>query len=590
MEKFIETITKNKWLFGAVFAVIILFGLGMRLTIIDFPLWYDEGCSIAAAINSFPFGINDYLWNHDLQHTPFYFYILHFIMQFFGDSEIVLRASSIVIGIALLPLTYIVTEKLVSSKKVALVAMLLMSVNTFQVLYSIEIRMYPYVMLLTLLSVNYLIDYDRKGDISSLVKLSIVNIVNPYFLTGSIVWNIAQFIIYTSYLDMKKADNKMLKNYLVSCLVSSVFLIPYLILIIHYAMVRSTFLVTDLTKFEFINVVGLIQNLFSADPGHIHETRHEDFVNTWQSFVLVFLPIIYMFIGLFNSLKEKEKLIHVILGTVALSFGIFTFLSSIGLIAFTGRYLIFIAPFIFILSAIGFRKFNKYHVAGFLLFYTVACCYSLYQSMLPYNSDPFVKLPDGNQRPVFNHYKDIAEFSLKSPADFVKKHTPGKDNLVIMPFASSVSFYYFKGDDMPRVMPLDLFFEVRNPNNSNLYSPEQQEAFKTQNKYEVFQKIILSDKFISDNFVKYIKTELDKVPAGGYIVWVVYYSDNYAIIPENQMKMIYSNIENVKNHAMTGMMSKFDVDLIKLISQQANFIMKDRDASNQYFVFQKRVR
>ena len=164
MEKLMEKITENKALFWVVFGAIIIIGLALRLTVIDYPLWYDEGCSIATAINSFPHGINDYLWTHDLQHTPFYFYILHFIMQFFGDSELVLRGSSLIVAIMLLPLTYIVTEKL-SSKKVALLAMTLMSVNTFQVLYSIEIRMYPHVMLLALLSINYLIDYDRKGEI-----------------------------------------------------------------------------------------------------------------------------------------------------------------------------------------------------------------------------------------------------------------------------------------------------------------------------------------------------------------------------------------------------------------------------------------
>ncbi len=587
MEKFIDKITENKVLFWSVFGVIILVGLALRLTIIDYPLWYDEGCSVATAINSFPRGINDYLWTHDLQHTPFYFYILHFIMQFFGDSEIVLRSSSLIVAMMLLPLTYIVTEKL-SSKKVALLAMLMMSVNTFQVLYSIEIRMYPHVMLLALLSVNYLIDYDRNGDTASLVKLSAVNILNPYFLTGAIVWNIAQFIFYTSYMDIKKADSEKIKKYVISCAVSALFLIPYLVIIAHYAAVRSTFLVTDLSKFEMSNLWGLIQNLFSADPGHIHETRHEDYVMVWQTVVLVFLPIVYMFIGLFNCLKDKEKLTHFILGMVALSFGIFVFLANTRMIAFTGRYLIFIAPFIFILTAIGLSKLNKYHLAAFMVLYSLGCGYSLWQSSLPHSQDPFFVMPNGQKRPIFNHYKDIAEFSLKSPADFAKKNGLGKDDLVVMPFASSVSFYYFKGDDMPKVMPLELFHEVRNPDSTIIYDKDQSEAFRSADKTEVFKKIITGDKFISKNFVKFMQNQFDMVPRGRYILWVVYYSDNYAIRPENEVKQAYSNYDVVKDHAMTGMLSKFDVDLIKLLFSQADFVKRDRDDSNQYFLFRKR--
>ena len=82
----------------------------------------------------------------------------------------------------------------------------------------------------------------------------------------------------------------------------------------------------------------------------------------------------------------------------------------------------------------------------------------------------------------------------------------------------------------------------------------------------------------------YIRT----VPKGGYIIWVVYYSDNYAIKRPEEVKMMYSNYDFVKENASTGMISKFDLDLIAMLSQRANFVRKDRDASNQFFVFKKR--
>ena len=122
MDKLINELFEKKWFFWLCFGLIIVGGFALRLTLIEFPLWYDEGCSIATAMHSFPHGINNYLWTHDLQHTPFYFYILHYIMQWFGDGVIILRASSLLVSMALLPVTYIVTEKL-SSKKVALFAL-----------------------------------------------------------------------------------------------------------------------------------------------------------------------------------------------------------------------------------------------------------------------------------------------------------------------------------------------------------------------------------------------------------------------------------------------------------------------------------
>ena len=555
-------------MFVACFALIILGGLWLRLSIINFPIWYDEGCSIATAINSFPTGINNYLWNYDFQHTPFYFYILHYIMQFFGDSEFILRISSVIISMLLLPLTYIVTTKLSSSKKIGLVAMLLMAVNTFQVLYSIEIRMYPYTILLALLSINYLIDYDRKGDIPSLVKLSVVNILNPYFLTGSIIFTLAEFIIYSSYLDYQKAEPKKLQNYIWANIITILCYIPYFIIVGHYAIVRSKFLITDLSNFEIMNLWGLLQNIFSADPGHIHETRHEGFTNNFQTIALIFMPLIVMFTGLINSLRDKEKLNTVILGIITLTFGIFLWAANAKVIAFTGRYLIFITPFVFILTAIGLSKFNKYVFATIIFIYSCLCIYGLHQT--------------------YETYEKIAYYSLKAPAEYVKKNYIGKDNLVIMPFASSVSFYYFKGKNMPRVMPLELFHEVRNPDNTNFYNEEQRQQFKTGDKYKVFQNIITSDNYISENFKKHMQSEIDKVPHGGYIIWIIYYTDNYALTTKENVQNMFRNYDNVKAHVTTGMLSKFDLDLIKILEPQARLIKTDRDESNSYIILQKR--
>ena len=102
---------------------------------------------------------------------------------------------------------------------------------------------------------------------------------------------------------------------------------------------------------------------------------------------------------------------QVILGIISLCFVVFVFLSMSKTVAFTGRYLIFITPFIFILTAIGLSKFNKYIVSGFILFYIIACIFSFCLK--------------------YDYYQKIAEYSLKSPADFVAKNYSGKNNLVI---------------------------------------------------------------------------------------------------------------------------------------------------------------
>ena len=42
------------------------------------------------------------------------------------------------------------------------------------------------------------------------------------------------------------------------------------------------------------------------------------------------------------------------------------------------------------------------------------------------------------------------------------------------------------------------------------------------------------------------------------------------------------------NYTSTGMLSKFDLDLLSILEQRAKFVTKDRDSSNQFFVFQRK--
>ena len=137
-------------------------------------------------------------------------------------------------------------------------------------------------------------------------------------------------------------------------------------------------------------------------------------------------------------------------------------------------------------------------------------------------------------------------------------------------------------------MPLELFHEVRNPDNTNFYNEEQRQQFKTGDKYKVFQNIITSDNYISENFKKHMQSEIDKVPHGGYIIWIIYYTDNYALTTKENVQNMFRNYDNVKAHVTTGMLSKFDLDLIKILEPQARLIKTDRDESNSYIILQKR--
>ena len=130
--------------------VLAIVTVGLRCLFLQYDVWYDEACSWFTAIQSFPKGIMDNLLNLDLQHTPLYFFLLHFWIKLFGDSEVAMRSLSLIFGIATVPLVYIIANKLTSKLNTLLLASIIV-VAPLLVFYSVEVRMYSIVVFLVLL-------------------------------------------------------------------------------------------------------------------------------------------------------------------------------------------------------------------------------------------------------------------------------------------------------------------------------------------------------------------------------------------------------------------------------------------------------
>jgi len=112
-------------------------------------LWADEGNSVSLSGRSL-----DHITAgaaHDI-HPPLYYYLLHFWMRIFGNSEFAVRSLSALLGTALVYLTYLLGRHL-SDYWLGLVAALLATVSPFQVYYSQETRMYILLAALSALSV-----------------------------------------------------------------------------------------------------------------------------------------------------------------------------------------------------------------------------------------------------------------------------------------------------------------------------------------------------------------------------------------------------------------------------------------------------
>lgn len=191
---------------GWLLATILLLGLGLRVLQLDFqPLWWDEGYSVFFATRD----LATMLERTALDiHPPLYYALLQTWIILFGKSPIALRLLSVVIGVAIIPLTYL-TARYVFGPHSGLVAAFLVASSPLQIYYSQEVRMYGLVTLLALASVALQLRLVReKGRGSNLhlvlyILLTSLALYTQYLAAFLVAAQIAA-ILYLKYRRRRK--------------------------------------------------------------------------------------------------------------------------------------------------------------------------------------------------------------------------------------------------------------------------------------------------------------------------------------------------------------------------------------------------
>ena len=559
----------RKYYVPILLGLITLFGLELRVAISNCPMWYDEGHSILVAVQQFPFGIDNFLFTKDFQHTPFYFYFLHFWLKIFGTSEILLRFSSVIFGVATIPLTYIVAKKLYKNDKiVGIISAILVAVSPLMIYYSIEVRMYMMVTFLAVLSMNYLLDFDAKGDKKSLIKLLVTNTLIPYLLIGGIVFNIGQAIAYTLYLFLaQKEETEKIRKYLTYRVYQLILLVPYFIIAIYYAYQRSKFIMFHIPSFQFINFVGNVQNFFGAKVGMLFWTQYLPIMIDFLFFVSVVIPIVYFICALIRAFKEKDAKLYMAFLMTTIAYVIILISCMLKVIVLVPRYIIFIVPILMILAAVGFSKLKKWHIAIFLIAFTGFSCYYIFK-------DPAYVITKTNAILDANNY-------------FESKGLDNRD-IVYRPFASSVSFIYLTPTS-PRCPAFESMHEFRKPYNKLVYDDYQIQAMEQGHVDEVWLNIIQSNNHVSQRYYDFIKkTYLDQVEAGRYIVMIIYGPDNQALAPKEQYRQQFATLEAIHNDRILGSLFKIFDDTQDIFLEQCDLVERVSFNDNTYFLFRKR--
>lgn len=548
-------------------AVILVAGIVFRLLYLHSDIWYDEACSWFTAKQLFPMGIMDNLLNLDLQHTPLYFFLLHFWMRIFGDSEIAMRVLSLLFGIGTLPLVYIVSKKLTDDSKISLFSLAVGAVSPLLVLFSTEVRMYPMVVFLVILSLNYLIDFEKTRNTKSLVKLVITNLLIPYTLVGGILYNIALWGTYSNYLYSQ--NKKDFFKYLKGLGVEFVCLIPYIVLISYYAKMRSLFVISHEGALSFFNVVDAVRNFFGATiVKNIYWPSFDPYQLTFLFAVLVVVPCVYFCYGYVQGLKKSDGFLSVLYKLFISSFCLSVIFSLFEVNIFTVRYILYLVIPMFILAIIGlFKTLPEKHVERFLILFVIACGIFNY-----INAKDFKVL------------KTLAFKTVRIEADKLKL---GVDDVVIMPFGADAP-YYFRDLYSPRVFDFDLHKELRNPYNNHYYDEKQQQDIIARPALTIYDAV-MSNKVFSRNFFNYFMGNVNStVPSGRYVLIALYGSDAENITDIQTLRSSISGDYDVPARKLEIMFKKFLCDVSVMLNVGFVPVKTFRQGNYTFFLYQKR--
>lgn len=211
--------------------LILLLGLCLRIYGIGSEsLWLDEAYSERIS-HLGPVDMIKTIIDQEENNPPFYYVLLHYWTEMFGNDEFSLRLLSVLFGSMSILLIYSLGS-LIVNKNVGLAAALILALSLFQVKYSQEARCYTLLLFLTLSSYYSLLKLMWTGKL----KYSMIYILSGAIIIythhyGALILVSQNIYYFTKYFLSHRVGEISLKRWILYQLILFLVFIPELLLI-----------------------------------------------------------------------------------------------------------------------------------------------------------------------------------------------------------------------------------------------------------------------------------------------------------------------------------------------------------------------
>ncbi|NJM86213.1 MAG: hypothetical protein HC847_02285 [Hydrococcus sp. RU_2_2] len=203
------------------------------------------------------------LAKEEAQLPPLYFILVRLWTQLFGNSIAVTRSLSAFISLLAFPCVYWLCLELFNSPLIGVVAVMLVAVSPFQVLYAQEARMYSLWSVQILLTSAVFLRAIRLNTKFSWFFYSLSIVLGLYTHLLSILVAIAQGI-YLVIIEKFRVSKKIV-SYLISCFTAILLFSPWIFTILnHSSGAKAALAWLDKTAKLQENLISFVNNIFNA--------------------------------------------------------------------------------------------------------------------------------------------------------------------------------------------------------------------------------------------------------------------------------------------------------------------------------------
>jgi len=437
---------------------ISVLGTALRLIFINKPdgLWNDE--YVSWVIASIPLGKNFFKEIFAQCHMPFYYFYLKFFIHFFGNSDLILRLTSVLTGVLSIPAMYFVGKEF-KDETLGILCASVTALSSFLIYFSQEVRFYGILFFFASLSLLFTLKLLKKQNWVNIIFYILFNFLIIFTHTIGFIFVFFN-LIFVSFV-LKEKYKKLILCLWGILLFLTLINLPFMFKIFtshplsqwwgHFTLSKVGFLVTDYFSPILTNIVSAPDNFF--------------YHFSLLFIIFAIIPSVIAIAGIIKAISTKESS-HVSPLTSHLFRIILVFILVLIAMAITGKllfitkYSIEIYPILILLMAFGLLGFKK----GWRYFLIFSFCFlNLFYVLASSNSAPKMHRSEGH----------------KIVADLVKNVDLNKGDFIILNYYPKNRFEkYFNFDN----------YKVISVNKGN-FSEYSSKNFKEKFNEEILTKI-----------------------------------------------------------------------------------------------------